>query len=105
MEEVTFPLCGHISCNGFVEAGAVLEYCKPCATANNEQENQKRMVIQRQLEKDDAIIIKTMQSQFKSESLKGTVTSWFRSCKILQYDAVEPAPKKLRVENEVVDLT
>jgi hypothetical protein len=105
VEEITFPLCGHKGCNGFVEVGAVLDYCRSCTTENNERDKQTKLEIQKQLEKDDAIVLKMMQSQFKSESLKNIVTGWFKSCKIPEDDTAGPAQKKLKVDDLVIDLS
>jgi hypothetical protein len=55
-------------------------------------------VIQEELEKDDAIILKSVLSQFKSESLQEIATSWFKSCAISQDGKAKPALKKQKVE-------
>lgn len=100
-DNVNFPLCGHISCNRFVKVGAVLDNCRPCKTANNLREQQRKLAIQKQLENDDAIILKTVQSQLKSESLKKTHSDWFAACEIPEHetdDAAENTKKKVNVE-------
>jgi hypothetical protein len=59
------------------------------------------LAIQKQLEKDDSVVLKTVQSQSISESMKKTITDWFSSCLIPEdemVDAVEPAQKKVKVE-------
>lgn len=110
MREVNFPSCGHISCNGFIEAGDFLDYCRPCTIANSKREKETKIAnskrekelnidSQKLLQRDDAIVLKTVQQYFKSEIFKTTVANLFSHCAIPQYDAIEPSQKKLKVND------
>jgi hypothetical protein len=89
--QVAFPSCGHTACNGFVKVGAALDYCQACTTLNTQKEKGSELAVQQQLESDDAIVLKTVQAQFKSESLKKTAANWLAA--IIN---AEPVTKKLK---------
>ena len=108
--QVTFPSCGHTACNGFVKVGAALDYCKACTTLNSQKEKgvlaaaaavaaAAELAVQQQLESDDAIVLKTVQAQFKSESLKITASNWLAAHHHSKDDA-EPATKKLKTARQ-----
>jgi hypothetical protein len=96
---ITFPLCGHTSCNGFLEVGDSLDYCRPCTIANSKREKETKIDAQKLLQRDDTIVLKTVQQHLKSEMFKTTVTKLFSHSGIPQYDALEPTQKKLKVNN------
>jgi len=105
VEDVVFPSCGHTSCNGFVNKGAEPDYCKACTDARAEQAKRDRRAVQEQLEKEDAALLFTLQSQFKSESMKQAMTTWLTECgleaaraTVANSNGAQPASKKLKVE-------
>jgi hypothetical protein len=111
VKEITFPSCGHISCNGFIELGDVIDYCRPCKIANSEREKQTQLAIQKRkkqtqlaiqklLQKDDVILLKIVQEHFKSELFKTTVTNLLSHC--AKYDAIEPPKPQTESKSRVI---
>lgn len=100
---VTFPACGHKSCNGFLLLGKELDYCKPCSAKQKQLETQKQKVLEKQLEKEDAIVLFSVHSHFKSKSMKTVISNWLTSCSIASPDNhthsdIEHIPKKAKSE-------
>lgn len=99
VEKVLFLICGHTSCNAFIAVGDVWDCCRPCTTLNGIREEQQRLTIQSQLEKDDAIVLKTVLSEFKLELLKRSLSAWFVSCTISQdITTAAPTNKRLKID-------
>jgi hypothetical protein len=75
-----------------------LKYCRSCTAEKKDLADDAERAIRKPLEEEDAVVLKTVLSQFKSESLKKLYTAWFTTCRISEHDTVEPAAKKTRVE-------